>query len=481
MKSIRRRISAWMLPGLAMVWIIGGIGVYRTYRSAIFSAIDSENMAFTRLIRANQRSQERGGGPGRGRANRERPASSDLPAEGIFYQVWNLDGETLAKSDNLGEADLPRPETAVDPMARRTLVLPSRVRVRTVEMTFGAGHFSDSGQGFGPPGHPAGGGGGAMAMVVVVARDLSEADARLNTALIAMVGAGLLMVGGMALLLKLALRDGLQPLDALAAAVSDIDPSSLHARFSTGREPWELKPIVSHLDRLMDRLENGFLRERRFGADLAHELRTPIAEMRTKLDLAAIWPDERNDELFNAAREINSRMQRVVDTMLQLAHLEGQSEGFPIEKVRLAPLVAETWATLRYQAEEKQLRTEIHCPDNATVPGNPNLWTHILANLLSNSVEYTPPGGSICLHAFDDGVSISNTVDEMGIEDVGRMFERFWRADASRSDSHHSGLGLSLVQACAQDMGLLVSASLENRADGQELVIYVRRKSAKQR
>ncbi len=68
MKSIRRRISTWMLPGLAVVWMVGGVVVYRTYHSAIIASIDSENMAYTRLIRVNQRSQGRGGGPGRGRA-----------------------------------------------------------------------------------------------------------------------------------------------------------------------------------------------------------------------------------------------------------------------------------------------------------------------------------------------------------------------------------------------------------------------------
>lgn len=475
MISIRRRISAWMLPGLAAVWMLGGIGVYRTYRSAILAAIDSENMAITRMIRANQRSQERGGGPGRGGPNRERPSTSDLAVEGIFYQVWNLDGETLTKSDNLGATDLPRPETSGESVTKETLALPSQVRVRTVAMNFGAGHFSDHGQGFGPPGRA--GGRGGMSMIIVVARDLAEADARLNTILIGIGGAGLLMVGGMVLLLKLALRDGLEPLDALAAAVSTVDPSSLHARFSTGHEPLELQPIVSHLDSLMDRVEKGFLRERRFGADLAHELRTPIAEMRTKLDLAAKWPEERNDELFSAAREINGRMQRVVDTMLQLASLEGKGDRVPLESVRLAPIVAETWTHLRDLAEERQLKTEIHCGEDASVEGDPELWKHILSNLFSNAVDYTPVGGLVQLDVHNDGLSLSNTAGDLGSEAPAQMFERFWRADGSRSDSRHSGLGLSLVQACAGDMGFHASASFENHGTGRQLVISVKRKT----
>lgn len=456
MRSIRRRISIWMLPGLAAVWGLGGFAVYQTYRSALFSSIDSENMSAARLIRQEQRSRGRGAG----RANRDPDSSVD----DLYYQVWNPDGQTLAKSDNLGETELPLPDAATESIDSQTIVLPSMIRIRTMGMTFGAGHV-DGGQGF-----------GSMPMIIVVGRDLSETNSRIGTALVGIAGAGLLMLGGMALLLRMALRNGLQPLDTLAAAASDVNASSLHTRFSSGVEPLELKPIVSHLDSLMERLENGFLRERRFGADLAHELRTPIAEMRTKLDLALKWPEERNDEFFTAAREINGRMQCVVDTMLQLAQLESQGGSFPMELVQLAPIVAETWAPLEELAEEKQIMTEIHCSDDATVQGNPDLWKHILANLLSNSVDYTPEGGSIYLDVNEGGISLSNTVDDFGIEDAGRMFDRFWRADGSRSDSHHSGLGLSLVQACAHDMGFHVSASLENSDGERRLVISVRRK-----
>ena len=120
---------------------------------------------------------------------------------------------------------------------------------------------------------------------------------------------------------------------------------------------------------------------------------------------------------------------------------------------------------------------DIHCSNDITVQGNPDLWKHILSNLFSNSVDYTPVGGSICLDVREDGILLSNTVEDLGIEDAGVMFERFWRADGSRSDSHHSGLGLSLVQACAQDMGFHASASLEKHEDGQQLVISVRRKT----
>lgn len=473
MISIRRRISAWMLPGLAIVWALGGIAVYRTYRSAVYASIDSENMTFTRAIRASQRSQGRGGGGGPGRGP-VRPGMTDLEVDGLFYQTWNLDGETLSKSANLGATDLPRPGIEEESITRRTVALPALGRVRTVEMAFGAGRHGDPGSGFGPPAH-AGGGGGGTPMIVVIARDLSGADAGLKRVLLGIGGAGILMMTGMALLLKLALRNGLQPLDALAAAVAEVDPSSLHARFSTGGEPLELRPIVSRLDRLMDRVEEGFLRERRFGADLAHELRTPIAEMRTKLDLAATWPEERTDELFHAAQEIARRMQRVVDTMLQLANLEGGSGGFPMEEVNLAPIVAGAWKPCEAIAAQKRLIAEMDCAEDVTVSGSPELWKHILANLFSNAVDYTPAGGSIRLSVNETGISLSNTIGGAAIENPDRMFERFWRADGSRSDSHHSGLGLSLVQACALRMNYQATASLENIDAGQILKIAIDR------
>ena len=201
--------------------------------------------------------------------------------------------------------------------------------------------------------------------------------------------------------------------------------------------------------------------------------------MRTKLDLAAKWPEERNEEFFIATREINMRMHRVVDTMLELAHLENSDGSSPVESVLLAPLVAETWALLRERAEARQLKTEIHCPDDATVRGKFELWKHILANLFSNAVDYTSVGGSIHFDLCEDGIALCNTVDGLSTGDVGQMFERFWRADGSRSDSNHSGLGLSLVQACAHDMGFHATASLKKHEDGEQFVICVRRKTGK--
>lgn len=472
MKSIRRRILAWMLPGLTVFWLVGGIAVYRTYSSAIFSSIDSENMAFARIVRASQRSQGRGGGPGWAGGGSEMPTAADLSEKGLFYQVWDLEGETLAKSANLGDLDIPAPLTKGEAVEKNTIMLSSQLRARIVAMNFGVGHSEGFGQGFGPPGR---GGAGPMPMVIVVAQDLTQTEAKLTTVMIGTIGVGLLMVGGMALLLKLALLDGLRPLDALASAVSGVDPSSLHARFSTGTEPRELKPIVSHLDRLMDRVEKGFLRERRFGADLAHELRTPIAELRTKLDLAMRWPEERNDDFFRDAREINQRMQRVVDTMLQLANIEGGHGSFPIENVRLASMIAETWAPFHRAAREKKIVAEMFCAEDASVRGCPDLWKHMLTNIFSNAVEYTPTGGSVQLTVLDDGISLANTVIADGTENVGQMFERFWRADGSRSDGRHSGLGLSLVQSCAHVMGYHATASLVKLPTESQMVISVRR------
>lgn len=472
MISIRRRINFWMIPGIAIVWIIGGFSVYQTYRNAIFSAIDSENMAFTRLIRMSQRSQGRGKGAGMGQGNHQRPSSTDLSEKGVFYQAWDRNGTILAKSENLGKTELSFPENRKNQVSQRTLALSPEIRVRILETSFGSGRAKHQGRGFG-----GGGGGGGMSMVIVVARDLTETDQKLKNAVIGISGAGMLMVGGMVLLLRIALRDGLKPLDALGAEISDVNPSSLNARFSTGQEPLELKPIVSHLDRLMDRVEKGFLRERRFGADLAHELRTPIAEMRTKLDLAAKWPEERNDALFQAAREINTRMQRVVDTMLHLAQFEGDSESSEAvtQDILLAPIVAETWSPLKEYAAERKLETVINCPETATVQGDPELWKHILGNLFSNAVDYTPTGGIIQLEILENGLSLSNSVSDLSTKDAQQMFERFWRADGSRSDSHHSGLGLSLVKACAENMGFKADACFLEHDSARKLVISIKK------
>lgn len=309
-------------------------------------------------------------------------------------------------------------------------------------------------------------------MMITLGRDLSALEKQLKQSFMMGVALGLLVVGGMSLWLWWVLRNGLKPLEKLTRELAQIDSKTLDHRFGGQEEPQELIPMLSHLDGLMERLEAGFFRERRFGSDLAHELRTPLAELRMKLELVRRWPDDLDPSFFDEMGEIHQRMEETVATLLRLAQLEGRSD-FKGARVTLLPVVEKVWSQLADRAGAKSLKVELACPDDYEVEGEANLWYHIVSNLLENAVEYTPEGGIFGVRFRDHQLEFWNTAGELTADDVARMFERFWRADDSRQSARHSGLGLSLVKACAEEMGYQVGASLDNPKDESFLTLTV--------
>jgi len=468
MKSIQKRITAWLLVGLALLWMAGGTAIYLNARSAMMAGIDADNLGMMRQVRAVSRG---GGGQGYGRIS-EVPTSGALLSDGVFHQVRTLDGETLVRSENLDGQDLPVPETSGDTATFETVRLPSGTRVRLAALQFATGRTGGRRGGHGGPPPGAGGAGMSEPVLIVIARDLAEFDRQSRRLLLALGSIGIVVAGGTVLLLHFALRDGLRPLHQLGNAVASVDASSLDARFDNHHVPVELRPIVEHLDGLMARLESGFERERRFSADLAHELRTPIAELQVMADLSIEWPAERTDQQMRDIRGVTERMQGVVDTLLQLARLEsgsGNPDRFP---VKLAPLIEAGWKAQVETAEQRGIRIDIQCPRDATMPGNPELWQHVLGNLLANAAEYAVAGSRVLVLVDDDSIGIANPAAGLEPDDVARMFERFWRADNSRTGYRHCGLGLSLVKACVEAMGLEISASLEDGGNDDPLLVF---------
>jgi signal transduction histidine kinase len=234
----------------------------------------------------------------------------------------------------------------------------------------------------------------------------------------------------------------------------------LGGRFRNDGMPAELEPIVDRLNQLMARLESSFSRERRFSADLAHEMRTPLAEAKTIAETAMTWPAEGGPEAWREVVASVERMESVVQSMLQLARLESETPRTADEPFPLAPLVAELWLDHAAPAEARGIHLRSEIRQDAKVIGDRSWWGHLLGNLLGNSAEYADEGSVVVVSLIDGGVSIKNRASGLVAEDVDRLFDRFWRADKARGESGHCGLGLSLASACADALGLRIEASL---------------------
>jgi len=464
MKSIRRRLTVWLLSGLAFLWVAAGAGIYYAAREGLLKSIDAELAVDARIVRFAARGEESDGDEEMGSRQRggrlqDRMPAYDQPESGAFFQMWNAEGAVLERSASLGGGNLAFPETAGTDPAFETARLDDGRKIRT--MSFRVASF---GGGRGPGKSKAKGGSerhGSGATVTVLAKDLSGVEQTLSSLLGGIALVGLLVGGGAILLVGAALHHGLKPLRELGKQTASIDAGSLDARFDATGAPVELRPIYAHLNELIHRLETSFERERRFSSDLAHEMRTPVAELKMLSEVALKWPDQGGPEAHAEGLEIARRLESMIENLLALARWESGELSLKREPANLGELLRKGWEPFAASAAEKGIEVSFEFGVGTPVlETDPDMLRHIIGNLLSNAAEYTPEGGRIQISAFPGGLAVANAASDLKESQVDRLFDRHWRADASRSDSRHAGLGLSLARTCAEALGFSLSARL---------------------
>jgi signal transduction histidine kinase len=459
MKSIRGRLTGWFLTSLGVLWLAAGASVYFSYRAGLVSGMEAELQTMCRQVRSA--GSMGGGGQGHGgpRVSLE-PKAMEALGPDVLWQVWRPDGEEIGHSENL-PSDLPRPDEG----RAKVITMADGTRVMSVGHRYGGGGGRGQGQGRWGMGGPGGG------MEVSVARPLAAIHGKLLRLLGLLLGSGIVLGALAWAWVRFVVHDGLAPLRRIADEIGNIDGASLGGRFQDDGLPVELQPIVDRLNRLMERLEASFTRERQFSADLAHEMRTPLAEAKAIAETAMNWPSEGGPAAWRDVVASVERMESVVQSMRQLARLESESPGASDEPFPLVPLVAELWSDRAAVAQARGIRLRSELDDEATVRGDRAWWGHLLGNLLGNAAEYADTDSEVVVSLSGDGggVCISNRASGLNTADLAHMFDRFWRADEARGESAHCGLGLSLAKACADALGLRLEASL-----GEDHVLEMR-------
>jgi two-component system sensor histidine kinase QseC len=359
----------------------------------------------------------------------------------------------LAKSASARKGALPWQDggTATQPKYYDA-ALPDGERGRVVALTFAI----ETGEERDPTQEP-------IRLRVIEAVDRTELSASLRRVLGAIAGSGAVLIIGIFWIVPQVLATGLSPLRAMGAQAEKIDAYSLAARFPREDLPDELQPIGQRLNDLLSRLQASFERERRFSADLAHELRTPLAELRNLAEYALKWPEAHDQNFDREVLAIALQMEALTTRMLTLARGEHGQIAVKFTPVDVQAVVAESWKPYAGRAQSRDLHVSFNlapCILNADAV----LLRSILSNLFDNACDYAPPGGDIhvtgevgagyILRVSNPGVALSE-------EDVAQFFDRFWRKEAARSGGEHSGLGLGLARMFAAAMGWTLGASLK--------------------
>ena len=233
-------------------------------------------------------------------------------------------------------------------------------------------------------------------------------------------------------------------MQAVSATAAAIGPRTLDTRLPRGTLPSEVEPLAAATNEALDRLEDGFRTQAAFAADIAHELRTPLAVIRLRAD--AVKNIAVRDALFAAV----DRAARVVAQLLALADLEHfvEDAGEPLDLVALAEAVVAHQAPAII-AGGRSIALDVVTSGIAPVVGYAGAMTLALENLVGNAVRHTPIGTQI-LVGIGPGARLSVTDDGPGValEHLASLKNRFWRADGSRSEG--SGIGLSIVDRVAR-------------------------------
>jgi two-component system heavy metal sensor histidine kinase CusS len=236
----------------------------------------------------------------------------------------------------------------------------------------------------------------------------------------------------------------------MTRALKRVGPKQLHERVTAVGWPRELQPLAVAFDDMLGRLEDLFVRLSQFSADIAHELRTPIGNIRGEAEVALTRPrsaDEYREVIESTIAECQ-HLGHIVDNLLFLARTEA-AEGHLQRTSFDARAAIERVAAFHEPIAEEQKLT-IRCQGEGTFNADEMLFSRAVNNLVENAVHHTPAGGTIEIAIANRGanseVSVKDTGRGIAAEHLPRVFDRFYRADPSRS-SEGVGLGLALVKS----------------------------------
>jgi heavy metal sensor kinase len=369
-------------------------------------------------------------------SSREGEAEEDEPDRGYLLEVWSRDGELLYRSEQLHDQALgPPPRIGSGPSRQspRSVRLPSGMRLRAINRVHHLGN------------------GGAVTVRLAISE---EPLWREFWEMVTILGIGLpLTVLLVAFTGYLVAARALKPVDSMAQRAAQITAEQLNERLQIENPNDELGKLGTAFNATLARLERSFDQLRRFTADASHELRTPLTAIQSVGEVSLRIPGDVNHyrDTIGSMLEETNRLAQLVDSLLTMARADAGRVQLHRVDVNLFDLADESVGLLEVLAEEKQQTIQVDGNRSITVTADRTLLRQAIVNLLHNAVKYSPDRSEIKLRVGKTESSVIVEVQDNGpgipFEDRGRIFERFYRVDKSRTRvAGGAGLGLSIAQ-----------------------------------
>ena len=263
---------------------------------------------------------------------------------------------------------------------------------------------------------------------------------------LAMVIIGLLAIG----LTYRAVGRMLRPLKKLTDSVEAVDEQNLNRRVEPGGAQGEVLVLTESFNGMLDRLEEAFLIQKSFAANAAHELKTPLAVIKSSLQVLEMNPHPETADYQEFMEDTGKSLERIIKTVEGLLSLANLASVETDQKVEVSALIRQAVQELSGKAKSAQVEMSVFC-EEAEVNGNPSLLYRAFYNLIENAIKYNRVGGQVRIAIKPDKEHVMVQITDNGIgieaEAVGHIFEPFFRADQARSQKiPGSGLGLAVVK-----------------------------------
>lgn len=462
LRSLRWQLQVW--HALLLVVVLAGFGATacQLQRASRFREIDREldaaGLEIHRMVREGDPTRGRPPGPPP-RRPRTGPGRESAGRAPIWYVAWGRDGMELDRTPD-APADVARPAGSGEGVRRRPV---HETRGQHREATFTT-----------PPGE-----------VIIVGRSIEADLADFSRFAVGLTVAGLGVLAAALVTGAWLAGRAMRPLQQIGASARRIAAGSHSDRIDTAGLPEELASLAGVLNEGFAQIEETLVRQRQFTADASHELRTPVSVVLAQTQAALARPRQEAEyrNALEACQRSAQRMRRLVESLLTLARLESGEESLHLHPVDLTQLARESTEAVQPLALGGGLTLRFE-PSAVPLPVrvDPDRLGQVLFNLLGNAVAYNRSEGRITVSTGTSGTEVFVRVSDTGIgipaEHLPRLFERFYRVDASRSNpGGHTGLGLAISQQIVQQHGGRITVESEP-GQGSTFTVWLSRSAA---
>jgi two-component system, OmpR family, sensor kinase len=364
-----------------------------------------------------------------------------------FVQIVRMDGQAIARSVTLGNTRLPtKPDLLVRLQGGETVFetldnfVEEPVRMVSLPVEVAGTRYA-----------------------VQVAMSLEDTYAVLHSARRLFTGMAVSILVGVGLTGVVLTRRALRPIDRIVNRAREIGEGSLGERIPHPEQHDEIGRLVDTLNEMLGRIEESFQVQRRFTADAAHELQSPLSRLRTELEVTLRRHRdiaEYEDTLRSCLDKVE-RLSMLTRELLTLARLDAeQGRAVVVGTVSLRPLLEGVVRRLASEAERRRVTIAVHPSPtlSLSVRCAEALADLVFTNVLDNAVKFSPPGGQVVVDAAAEGpevvVAVSDTGPGIPADEIPRVFERFYRGRVARAtDGRGFGLGLAISRAVVESHG----------------------------